>query len=312
MNYLNLSKKIIGLFALCLILNSCVQDENLDSVEVNENSEISHKDFFNNLENYKENYSYTNSNLQGKRWWETAFEVAAIATADAAGAGAMVWAAQGLAADAGAASAGTGYAVVTAGAAVIGAAGGSYGAYCAFSSDCGGRPSQNPVGDEIVYDFASEFDHLENIGSYHNIAMMDLYLAEENVTELDWIKMNIENVEDIDIESIYYSEDFQNATSQINDISTSFEYKSTTNEQFLSQYLDRGLINENINEVLLNYFETIFPVEVFEDIKTITDYYVEEIQRSELSKVEKESILATLSVSIQSYYFWTNLEQVEE
>ena len=61
-------------------------------------------------------------------------------------------------------------------------------------------------------------------------------------------------------------------------------------------------------QIINLYFDAILKTKNFEDYKTITDTYVSEVKNSSLADKEKESLFAAFSVSIQSYFYWINLD----
>ena len=70
-------------------------------------------------------------------------------------------------------------------------------------------------------------------------------------------------------------------------------------------------MNETVSSVLSNFFEAANRAVVYEDVKQINDFYVSSIVNSNLNTKDKEAILASLTVYIQSYYYWYNF-QIEE
>lgn len=91
-------------------------------------------------------------------------------------------------------------------------------------------------------------------------------------------------------------------------ISSNYKKNNYNINQLLADYKNKDLINDNIKSVLSLYFNASMQSQNFNDYKTITDYYVNNIQNSNLTSKEKESLYAAFSVSIQSYYYWLNLE----
>ncbi len=304
--------KIVGL-AVLLTFSNCTSDSrsNLDITPTETSANVS--TLKNNLTKFNKDFKYktnTNLNLVGKKkWWQTALQVAAIATGDASGAAAGVWAVQGLAGAVGAATAGTGYAVVSGVAGVIGAAGGSYAAYCSTGGHCRGRFNNvDPRGASVTYDFPTKYDYIENFGTLHNSALANMYLSENNVSEQIWVENNIPNINEVNYNVLLGSGEYINLKNNINSITDNYKASNYDVEKLLNDYLNKGLINQNVKDILSLYFSATIKAETFEDYRAITDRYVAEIQNSNLMDREKESLLASFSVSIQSYYYWLNLE----
>lgn len=303
--------KIVGL-AVLLTFSNCTSD-NRDNLITSTEASTNINSLKSNLQSFNKSFKYKsnpNLNLLGKKkWWQTALQVAAIATGDASGAAAGVWAVQGLAGAVGAATAGTGYAVVSGVAGVIGAAGGSYAAYCSTGGHCRGTfNSVDPKGNSIIYDFPTRYDYLENFGTLHNSALANIYLSDNSISESLWVQNNIPNINEIDYVELLNNSDYIDLKNDINTLTDDYKASNYDVDQLLNGYLTKGLINQNLKEILSLYFNATLKAETFEDYKAITDRYVVEIQNSNLEEREKESLLASFSVSIQSYYYWLNLE----
>lgn len=294
-------QKFILIFCICISILSCSKE---DSIDDNQN-----KHLLSELKTYNTNYKYeVDSNLNQAKWWNTLMQVAAIAGGDAAGAASGVWAAQGLAGVVGAATAGTGYAVVSGVMGLIGAVGGSYAAYCSTGGSCRASINEtNPKGELIKYDFPTKFDYIEEFGVLHNDAILNTHLSLKN-SEIEWIENNIENINEIDYVNLYNNVDFQNLMTEIKEINSNYKKNNYDINFLLNEYQSKGLINNNIKSILNLYFEATLKVNSFSDYKSITAYYVESINNSDLIDREKESLYAAFSVSIQSFYLWLNIE----
>lgn len=263
-----------------------------------------------NLSSFNKNFVYKkNNNLTGKKWWQYVGQASAIASGDAGGALGMAAGVQWLAGVVGAATAGTGYAVVSGVAGVIGAVGGSYAAYCSTGGHCKGTfNGTNAMGSSVIYDFPAEYDYIENFGILHNNALQNIYMSENNVDELTWISNNIPNVNEIDYQKLYDSDEFKTLTSEIVEITEKYKISGYDINVLLSGYKDKNLITDNNFDIMTLYFKATSQVETFEDYKAITDYYVEQVNSSTLTQTEKEALYSAFAVSIQSYYYWLNLE----
>ncbi|WP_089860629.1 hypothetical protein [Chryseobacterium taeanense] len=305
------SIKILGL-AVLLNFSSCTNDENVITTENVSSNKTSASDLKILLKNYNNNFKSTNiyqDPASKKKWWQVVGQVAAIATGDAGGAASMVWIAQGAAGVVGAATAGTGWAVISVGAGVIGAVGGSYAAYCSTGGHCRGTfNNTSPEGASVIYDFPREFDHLENVGVLHNAGLQTIYMDGNTVNELEWANNNIPGLKSSDFEKIYNSPDFKKGAELIKTISAEYKNSDYDVQALVKAYRDNGLINGNCYDILSLYFEATKQSENFEDYNNITKYYVEQVANSKLSDIEKESLLSAFSVSIQSFYYWLNME----
>ncbi|KQS91792.1 hypothetical protein [Chryseobacterium sp. Leaf394] len=305
------SIKILGL-AVLLNFSSCTSDENVVTTENVSTNKISTSDLKLLLKNYNNNFKSTNINqdpTSKKKWWQIVGQVAAVASGDAGGAAGMVWVAQGVAGAVGAATAGAGWAVVSGGAAVIGAVGGSYAAYCSTGGHCRGTfNNTNPEGASVIYDFPREFDHLENVGVFHNAGLQAIYMDGNNINELDWANSNIPNLNSSDFQKIYNSPDFKKGAELIKTISAEYKNSNYDVQALLKAYKDNGLINANCHDILSLYFDATKKSQNFEDYNNITEYYVNQVSNSNLTDIEKESLLSAFSVSIQSFYYWLNME----
>jgi len=305
------SIKILGL-AVLLNFSSCTSDENVVADETVTSSKIGVNDLKLHLKNYNSNFKTTNlyqDPASKKKWWQIVGQVAAIASGDAGGAAGMVWVAQGAAGVVGAATAGTGWAVISGGAAVIGAVGGSYAAYCSTGGHCRGTfNSASSQGLSVVYDFPREFDHLENTGLLHNAGLQAIYMDGNDVNELEWANNNIPNLKSSEFDKVYNSAEFQRGADQIKQISADYKNSNYDVQALVNAYRNNGLINGNCYDILSLYFEATQNAQNFEDYNNITSYYVEQVANSKLSSIEKESLLSAFSVSIQSFYYWLNME----
>jgi hypothetical protein len=311
-------KKILCTAAVaCMVftMNSC--GENDADFMRNETEQISSKQINTSelkllLKNYntnlKNNFSYADSTNK-KKWWQVVGQVCAIATGDAVSAAGMVAVAQGAAGVVGMATAGAGWAVVSGGAAVVGAVGGSYAAYCGTGGHCRGSFSNvNSEGFSVVYDFPSEFDYLENIGIWHNEGLQTIYMDGNNINELDWANNNMPNIAESDFENIYNTNSFQEGVSQIKLISENYKNSGYDFNLFLDEFKKSDFINQNVHDILALYLEAIRMASSFEDYNEITQYYVTQVANSNLNSKEKESLFSAFSVSIQSFYYWLNME----
>ncbi len=164
------------------------------------------------------------------------------------------------------------------------------------------------MGSSVVYDFPKEYDYLENFGVLHNNELQNVYMSENNIDEITWIGNNIPNVDQIDYKKLYNSQEFKDLTDKINKISAEYKDSGYNVNVLLDGYKKNGMITDNNYDVLSLYFNAVLKAETFEDYKAITDYYVDQVTKSHLSKNEKESLYAGFAVSIQSYYYWLNLE----
>ena len=303
--------KIIGL-SMILIFSSCSSDSR-NMLDVMPIESSANADFLKTkFAKYNNDFKYTSNTdiSEGKKkWWQYALQGAAIAAGHASGAAAGVWAAQGLAGALGAATVGTGYAVVSGIAGVVGAAGGSYAAYCSTGGHCRGSFNvMEPTGTSVTYDFPTKYDYIEQLGTLHNSALANMYLSDMNVSEKVWVENNIPNIEDVDYIELLKNSDYIKLKSEINAISDAYKKSNYNVESLLNDYLNKRLISQNVKDILSLYFSATMKSRNFDDYRAITDKYIAEIQNSNLDTREKESLLASLTVSIQSYYFWLNLE----
>ena len=304
--------KIIALVTVLTFTNCASDDRNNVDIASTENT-ANLNTLKINLQNFNKNFKYTistnNNMINGKKWWQYVGQAAAIASGDAMGAAGGAWAAQGLAGIVGAATAGTGYAIVSGIAIVVGGVGGSYMAYCSSGGHCRGTfDNVSPRGSSVVYDFPTKFDYLENTGVLHNNGLQNIYLSNETISEYDWTNQNISNINQIDYDTLYNSPEFQNFKNDINIISSNYRESNYDIKILLDGYKDKNLINDNVYQILNLYFTATLGAQTFEDYKAITDEYVLEVTNSYLTDKEKESLLSAFAVSVQSYYYWINLE----
>ncbi|ROI05967.1 hypothetical protein EGI16_06190 [Chryseobacterium sp. G0240] len=302
--------KILGL-AIVLSFTNCSNDGTLNQENLSAETSVNSGELKSKLSSFNENFVYkTNNNLTGKKWWQTALQIAAIATGDASGAAAGVWAVQGLAGAVGAATAGTGYAVVSTAAGIIGAAGGSYAAYCSTGGSCKGTfASTSASGSSVIYDFPKDYDYIENFGLLHNDALTNMYLSNNVTSELTWMENNIPDIKQINYkDDLYNNSEYIDIKKKINEITDKYKASNYDASSLLEDYYKEKMINGNVKDILSLYFNATMKAQTFDDYKDITDKYVFEIENSKLTNNEKESLLASFAVSIQSYYYWLNLE----
>lgn len=254
-------------------------------------------------------------------WYDSYGEAAAIAFADAGGAGAGVTGASWLAGVVGAATAGTGYAVVSGIAGVVGASGASYAAYRGFYPLTGKSTNVIPVGKfttnqligtSVIYTFPSKFNNISNYGKLHNDCLEQNYVG-QNFTkqnEINWIKKNYTIPSNINIEKLYNSASFQNYKNTLADISTDY-----ASHNYNCSYLLQSLKNKKlITSITSNYLELFYNAQsksvTFADSKKINDYYVNVVVNSSLSDIDKQSLFSAFTVYIQSLYYWLNFETI--
>lgn len=291
----------VVIVSLLFIFISC---ENENTIESNNLKELNLK-----FKEYNQNYEYSLNNVYSnkKSWWEKALTVAAIATADAGGAAVGVGSVQVAAGVVGAATAGTGYVVVATIGGVVGAAGGSYAAYCGTGGSCrtGNFNLIDPKGSSIIYQLPIEYSFLNNYGQLHNNALESIYFSGDNsLTELQWIETNINNINQIDYVKLYNSVEFQSIINNIKNASFNFKNSDYDYKVLINEYKSKGMMNETVSSVLSNFFEGVNKVETFEDAESITKFYVDTIKCSTLKSDDKEAIFSALTVYIQSYYYW--------
>lgn len=306
-----MNTKSLLTFVVISLFFSFFSCENEAKIETDNLKEVNLK-----LKEFNQNYQYSTNNFLSKKksWWETALTVAAIATADAGGAAVGAGAVQVGAGAIGLATAGTGYVVVSTIGGVVGAAGGSYAAYCGTGGHCrmGGFNSVDPKGSSIVYQLPTEYSFLNNYGQLHNSALESIYFSDGNSqTELQWIENNVANVNEIDYVKLYNSVEFQGLLNNIKGASLNFKNNGYNYKLLVSEYKNKGLMNETVSSILSNFFEGVNKVETFEDAENITKFYIDSIKNSTLKKEDKEAIFSALTVYIQSYYYWYNF-QIEE
>lgn len=303
--------KVLGL-ATILMFTNCQTDGISNTDDSNIVATSNSNTLRTNLQSFNKSFKYSaiqNNSLERKKWWQIAGQIAAVAVGDAGGAAAAGASVQWLAAGVGAATAGTGYAVVTGVAGVIGAAGGSYAAYCSTGGSCRGTFNNvNPMGSPITYDFPTKYDYLENFGTLHNNALQNIFMNDTPTNELTWIQNNIPNINQIDYEKLYNSAEFKSLKERIIKVNNDYRISGYNADTLLQGYKSEKLITDKTYEILSLYFAAVLKAQNFEDYKAITDFYVEEISNSELESVDKESLFSAFSISVQSYYYWSNLE----
>lgn len=308
----------LALIAIFFNITSC------SNIESESESTYSQLKSFNDSFEYETVSSSSNEIIAKKKksWWNYVGEVTAIATADAGGAATGVAGAQAVAGLVGAATAGTGYAVVSGTAAVIGAAGGSYGAYTAFYPQ--GRQSNRAsipkgkfttneiIGSSVVYTYPSKFKHISKFGELHNSDLEQNYTGQNfsNQNELNWIKKNYTVPDNIKIENMYNSTNFQNYKNTVKDIAIEYAINKYDCTFFLKSLKDKELISSTTSNYLELFFKAQIKSKSFEDTKKINDYYVNTVVNSKLSDKDKESLLSAFTVYIQSYYYWINFETI--
>lgn len=312
-----MKKNIFKIAALSVLLTftNCNTDNRSNNDLETTTSSTNINSLKTSLQNFNKNYKFkvvSNSNIAAKKkWWQVVGQVTAIAAGDVGGAAGMVGSVQILAGVVGAATAGTGYAIVSGGAAIVGAVGGSYAAYCGTGGHCRGTfNATTPVGSSVVYDFPSQYDYLENFGVLHNNALQNVYMDENPKNELEWIENNIPRINEIDYIKLYNSEEFKTARNNVNAINVAYKNSGYDTSVLLNGLKDKEMISQNTYDILSLYFDATLRSQTFEDYKNITDFYTNTvISSNELSDIDKQSLLAAFSVSIQSYYYWLNIEE---
>lgn len=303
----------ISTFALVLTLTSCSQDIG-SSVDTSEIASINANTLKVTLQNFNKDFKYSsinNSNVNSKKWWQYVGQACAIVAGDAAGAAGTMVATHHLALAVGMASEGTGYVVVQTVSGVVGGVGGSYAAYCGTGGHC--RVAFNGStenGFPVKYDFPSEYDYIENFGDLHNQDLNSTHMSENTMSEIDWIGQNVPNINSIDYNKLYNSEEFRNLCNKINEISTNYKNSNYDYEQMLNDYKNSNLISDETYDILNLYFAATLKAQNFEEYKAITDYYVQQIIDANLGQDDKRALFACFSVSIQSAYYWLNAEEV--
>lgn len=164
------------------------------------------------------------------------------------------------------------------------------------------------MGSPITYDFPTKYDYLENFGTLHNNALQNIFMNDTPTNELTWIQNNIPNINQIDYEKLYNSAEFNSLKERIIKVNNDYRISGYNADTLLQGYKSEELITDKTYEILSLYFAAVLKAQNFEDYKAITDFYVEEISNSELESVDKESLFSAFSISVQSYYYWSNLE----
>jgi len=311
---------IIGLFVLAVGIYSCSEHE---SVQVQD----SHAVMLDNLKAFNNDFIKKHPQSAASQrggFWGKVLQVAAVATGDLSGAAAGVWGVQKLAIAAGAATSGTGYAVVSAAGAVVGAAGGSYMAYCtvkprACANNRGGLPELIEYEDRYDINFEitnPKFVNLNELGYLHNSILEESYYG--GISQKDWLTAKsisgtsylLKTASEDDSKSLmntlFQSSELANVKSGISNAigkysqDDKFDYKV-----LLQSLLNDQLINQNLYDVLDLFLNVYNKAESFEDFETIIKFYVAEIENSNLNDTEKEALLAAFSVAAKSPYFWT-------
>jgi hypothetical protein len=301
--------KALGLVTI-LTFTNCSTD-NLSNQDIpSAKTSLTTASLKSNLSSFNKNFVYkTKSNVDSKRWWQYVGMAAAIAVGDVGGAATGVAGVQVLAGVVGAATAGTGYAVVSGVAGVVGAVGGSYAGYCGSGGHCRGTfNGTGALGTSVVYDFPDDYDYIENFGVLHNDALQNVYMSDQNVNELTWIGNKIPNVNAIDYNLLYNSPEFKELTGKIAEISNDYKNSGYKVNVLLDGYKTNNMITSNNYDILSLYFDAVLKVQTFEDYKEITDYYVDKLKESDLTGNEKEALYAGFAVSVQSFYYWLNLD----
>lgn len=300
-------KKI--LFCLILLATFSCQNEDM-STKKNSDAELKLE-----LSNFNSDFQYqtiNNMSILGKKhWWDVVGQVCAIAGADAAGAGACVQGVQAVAGVIGAATEGTGYVIVSGGAAVVGAVGGSYAAYYGFHHKMGNFNSENPIGESVVYDLPKEFSYINNYGVLHNKGLEEIYFTGDTYSsdkEYNWIMNNIPNASTIDMQKVYNSPELKKSLGQVKDISSNYALNNGDYKSLLNDYKSNKLMSQTTYDILNSFLEAQSKSLTFDDTKKITDFYINAINNSDIEKLDKQSIYSALAVYIQSYYYWTNFE----
>ena len=243
-------------------------------------------------------------NTQKLSWRDVGHAVGkfcAIAGSDICGAGAGAVAGAKLAAVAGLATGGTGAIVVEAGSMAICAAGASYATGKSVCSSL--PPNSNPNVDG--------WDYL-NSGNLHNQLLKELYERFDD-TEFDnsvLIKLAMPKF-NISAEqaSIFYSEEWNDVMEQVKEISREYAHNDDNSIQLLNRYHERGLIEENIYEVLHSFLEIYSNITEMEQIHIIVSSYAQFVRTSTwLSSTERTILLSTLAVASKSPFFWIQFE----
>lgn len=289
-------KTILGLFVAFLLLSSCSKEEGVfisNNENLLNNEEIKSKELLlENLKTFNEAYAekinqgmYSENELRG--FWSKVADVLVVAGADIVSAGAGAYAVKEIATGVGAATGGTGFAVVTGVAAGIAGAGGSIAAARTLRDGSIVKPY---VG-KLSIKYPTEYQYLASVGELHNN-----YVASIS----NGIEMN-SSVE----KALLENEEFKKIRTSINKIVQKNIGRDNNIESAIAELEVEGLINKKISLVYSLFFEVYNKSRNFNNIEDIINYYLEIVSKTDfLNKTEKEALISSFSVASESPCLW--------
>lgn len=313
----NIKKATLGILGVAILTTgivACNSDDSGKQDIINEEIKSNTNELFVNLNNYNKKLNYDKDSRTTYGWGDDLLNWVGVAGGDLVGAAAGAGSVQALAVTVGAATEGVGYVVVSGVGAVIGGVGGSRVAYCTvYPDNCSKKKnkssSSNSFGKSVVFNLPEPYKHIEKLGQLHNNMLENVYMySDSNETEISWLSKNIPNIDVIDYQKLYNSNEFKKVMGDIEEMSNNYALNNYSIETLLDSCRQKGYITENVSEVLNLYFNGLKRCEKFTDIEEITEYYVGETLDSHLTQIEKEELLSAFSVGVQSIYFWGNFE----
>ena len=296
-------------------------------------SSNSKESFFNELNAFNNNYQTSvidkqikDASLESKScdWWCQFGRVVVVAAADIGGAAAGVKAGAGIAVGLGAATGGTGAIVVAGGAGLIMGAAASIGAAQAVQEV---RLDPDPnfgthgfIGSEEDI-FIGKIESPEELVKQHNLLVASYYEKQKtlsksglrNSEELSVYNSLVEDVfvaeaneELLAVKNVLESDEFKAVNQGIE--ASVIKYRESGYDQnvFLSDLTNKGYINEDMNMVLTYFFNIYLNSENITNVDQISAHYEEAVNRSNLSKLDKEALISAFSVAKSSPEFWRN------
>lgn len=283
-----------------LFLFACIIFSNCSKKDAYRNEEISYssKDLILRLKLF--NNTIIKSKSQNKQscsgFWGCVWHGVCVAGADLIGAGAGAYGAQQIAVVAGATTGGTGYVVATGVGAVLGGCAGS--AAAARTVDPNFHP-KNVFVNTSVLSLPENYSQYSTVGISHNNVINTYYLGDYSIE--DYMKQLDETT--FEIVNNPKQIELRNNISEMstNYVNNDFNYSDLTNSLLLKSF-----ITENMKSVLDLFMEAYTNVDKIEQINDIIHYYITTVDKSDLKDDEKIALMCSFSVAFHSPYNYLN------
>lgn len=272
---LNILQVFIILFSVTVFFSSCNEGEKelFDS-----NEKVSYESLVN-----------FNSNLNNKGFWDVVGQIAAVAGADILGAAGGVIAVSEVATILNVATGGT---VLLVGAGVVCGAGASYATGNALKS------ISEPI--NLFFTPPTGYETFD-IGYIHNRALDDVYFG--NISKIDFLYSNIKNREAVDfmLENSDYIYGYDSIVSK----STSFNRHGDI-DVLIEDLFNDNLLSLNMKIFFNHFFNALSRSSDEDNLNSIIDFYTNHIIEEPYSELEKQALISSMSVTVNSFNYWSN------